>query len=88
MELKIPFKLRVKYLNLNEDHFEGKAIFHEKEYKINIHAELGQKKIKVPFPVKSKMDLLFPTSQYPVDDIIPIKALKLVFTSTITVGLR
>ena len=51
MELKIPFKLRVKYLNLNEDHFEGKAIFHEKEYKINIHAELGQKKIKVPFPV-------------------------------------
>ena len=51
MELKIPFKLRVKYLNLNDDHFEGKAIFHEKEYKVNIHAEVTQKKIKVPFPV-------------------------------------
>ena len=25
MELKIPFKLRVKYLNLNEDHFKGKV---------------------------------------------------------------
>ena len=51
MELKIPFKLRVKYLNLNEDHFEGKAIFHEKEYNVNIHAEVDQKRIKVPFPV-------------------------------------
>ena len=51
MELKIPFKLRVKYLNLNDDHFEGKAIFHENEYKINIHAEIDKKRIKVPFPV-------------------------------------
>ena len=51
MELKIPFKLRVKYLNLNEDHFEGKAIFHENEYKINIHAEVYKKRIKIPFPV-------------------------------------
>ena len=40
MELKIPFKLRVKYLNLNKDHFEGKATFHENEYKVNIHAEV------------------------------------------------
>ena len=51
MELKIPFKLRVKYLNLNDDHFEGKAIFHENEYKVNIHAEVDKKRIKVPFPV-------------------------------------
>ena len=51
MELKIPFKLRVKYLNLNKDHFEGKAIFHENEYKINIHAEVYKKRIKIPFPV-------------------------------------
>ncbi len=51
MELKIPFKLRVKYLNLNVDHFEGKATFHEKEYQVNIHAEVDKKTIKVPFPV-------------------------------------
>ena len=51
MELKIPFKLRVKYLNLIEDHFEGKAIFHENEYNVNIHAEVDKKRIKVPFPI-------------------------------------
>ena len=51
MELKIPFKLRVKYLNLNDDHFEGKAFFHEKEYQVNIHAEADKKTIKVPFSV-------------------------------------
>ena len=40
MELNIPFKLRVEFLNLNDDHFEGKATFHEKEYKVNIHTEV------------------------------------------------
>ena len=56
MELKIPLKLRVKYLNLNKDHFEGKALFHEKEYNIDIHAEVDKKKIKVPFPVMGITD--------------------------------
>ena len=56
MELKIPFKLRVKYLNLNKDHFEGKAIFHEKEYNIDIHAQVDRKIIKVPFPVMGVTD--------------------------------
>ena len=56
MELKIPFKLRVKFLNLNDDHFEGKATFHENEYKVNIHAEVDKKKIKVPFPVMGVTD--------------------------------
>tara|TARA_Y100000996_G_C22393005_1_gene589954 strand:- start:207 stop:539 length:333 start_codon:yes stop_codon:yes gene_type:complete len=56
MELKIPFKLRVKYLNLNKDHFEGRALFHEKEYKIDIHAQVNKKKIKVPFPVMGVTD--------------------------------
>ena len=56
MELKIPFKLRVKYLNLNKDHFEGKAMFHEKEYNIDIHAEVDKRKIKVPFPVMGVTD--------------------------------
>lgn len=56
MELKIPFKLRVKYLNLNEEHFEGKAIFHDNEYQVNIHAEIDKKMIKVPFPVMGVTD--------------------------------
>ena len=51
MELKVPFKLNVKYLNHNKDHFEGKAIFHEKEHDIDIHAQVNSKKIKVPFEV-------------------------------------
>ena len=56
MELKIPFKLRLKYLNQNKDHFEGKALFHEKEYNIDIHTEADKKKIKVPFPVMGVTD--------------------------------
>ena len=51
MELNVPLKLKVKYLNLNKEHFEGKAIFHEKEYNIDIHTQVDKKKIKVPFPV-------------------------------------
>ena len=56
MELKLPFKLKVKYLNANEGGFEGKAVFHEKEYSINIHAHTNEKTIKVPFPVMGVTD--------------------------------
>ena len=51
MELNVPLKLKVKYLNLNKEHFEGKAIFHEKEYDVDIHVEANKKIIKVPFPI-------------------------------------
>jgi len=51
MDLKLPFKLKVKYLNATGDSFQGKAVFHEKEYPIKIHAENNEKIIKVPFPV-------------------------------------
>ena len=51
MELKLPFKLKIKYLNKIEGSFEGKAVFHEKEYPIKIHAQNNEKIIKVPFPV-------------------------------------
>ena len=51
MDLKLPFKLKVKYLNVTGDSFQGKAVFHEKEYPIKIHAENNEKIIKVPFPV-------------------------------------
>ena len=51
MKLKLPFKLKIKYLNANENRFQGKAVFHEKDYPINIHAENNEKIIKVPFPV-------------------------------------
>ena len=51
MELKLPFKLKIKYLNKIEVSFEGKAVFHEKEYPIKIHAQNNEKIITVPFPV-------------------------------------
>jgi effector-binding domain-containing protein len=51
MELRLPFKLKIKYLNANANCFEGKAVFHEKEYHIKIYAENNEKNIKVPFPV-------------------------------------
>ena len=51
MELKLPFKIKVKFLYQTENSFDGKAIFHGKEYSINIHAEMNKKTIKVPFPV-------------------------------------
>ena len=51
MKLKLPFKLKVKYLNANEDSFQGKAVFHEKDYPIKIHAQNNEKSIKVPFSV-------------------------------------
>ncbi len=51
MELKLPFKLKVKFLYQTENSFNGKAIFHEKDYSINIHAERSKNTIKVPFTV-------------------------------------
>ena len=77
MELKLPFKLRVKHLKHNDNHFEGKAIFHEKEYKVNIHAEVNKKRIKVPFPVMGVTDeeilvrISGPSGVY-VQDYIPL----------------
>ena len=51
MQLKLPFKMKVKYLTKNEDIFKGRIIFHGKEYSINIHAQKNEKIIRVPFPV-------------------------------------
>ena len=56
MELKLPFKLKIKYLNANEDSFQGKAVFHEKEHPIKIHVENNEKIIKVPFSVMGVTD--------------------------------
>ena len=56
MKLKLPFKLKIKYLIANEDSFQGKAVFHEKEHPIKIHAENNEKIIKVPFSVMGVTD--------------------------------
>ena len=56
MKLKLPFKLKIKYLNANEDSFQGKAVFHEKEHPIKIHAENNEKIVKVPFSVMGVTD--------------------------------
>ena len=51
MRLKLPFKMKVKYLTKYKNNFEGKIIFHGKEYSISIHAQNNEKIIKVPFPI-------------------------------------
>ena len=56
MQLKLPFKMKVKYLIKNKNNFEGKTIFHGKEYSVNIHAQENEKIIKVPFPVLGVTD--------------------------------
>ena len=56
MKLKLPFKLKVKYLTKNKNSFEGKVIFHGKEYSVNIHAQNNEKVIKVPFSVMGVTD--------------------------------
>ena len=56
MQLKLPFKMKVKYLTKNEDIFKGRIIFHGKEYSINIHAQKNDRIIKVPFPVLGVTD--------------------------------
>ena len=51
MRLKLPFNLKIKYLTKNKNNFEGKAVFHNKMYSVNIHAQNNEKIIKVPFPI-------------------------------------
>ena len=50
MKLKLPFKMKVKYLIKNKNSFEGKIVFHNEEYAIRIHAQKNEKTIKIPFP--------------------------------------
>ena len=56
MKLKIPLKLKIKHLTENKDCFEGMAVFHDKEYPVNIHAQKNEKIIKVPFLVMGVTD--------------------------------
>ena len=51
MQLKLPFKLKVKYLTKNKNNFEGKVIFHNEDHPIIIQAHSNEKMIKVPFSV-------------------------------------
>lgn len=56
VEIKLPFKVKVKYLLNHEDHFEGKAEFHKKEYSINIHSQDNEKIIRIPFSAMGVTD--------------------------------
>ena len=51
MELKLPFQLKIKYLLSHDDHFEGMAEFHNKEYKMNIQAHDSDRILRIPFSV-------------------------------------
>ena len=56
MRLKLPLKIKIKYLTKNKNNFEGRVIFHDKEYSMNIHAQKNEKVIKVPFSVLGVTD--------------------------------
>jgi len=56
VELKLPFKVKIKYLNEHENSFQGKVVFHEKEYSIIIRPQENEKIIKVSFPVMGVTD--------------------------------
>ena len=56
MRLKLPLKIKIKYLTKNKNNFEGKVIFHDKEYSMNIHEQKNEKVIKVPFSVLGVTD--------------------------------
>ena len=56
MELKLPLKVRIKYLLSHDQCFEGKTEFHNKEYKINIQAQDDEKVLKIPFSVMGIAD--------------------------------
>ena len=51
MDVKLPLKLKIKYLNAIENSFSGKAVFHDENYSINIHGQSNGKVIKVPFSI-------------------------------------
>ena len=51
MDVKLPLKLKIKYLNAIENSFSGKAVFHDENYSINIHGQSNGKIIKVPFSI-------------------------------------
>ena len=51
MQLKLPFKLKILYLTENENTFQGKAVFHEKDYSISVNSNKEEKTIRVPFSV-------------------------------------
>ena len=56
MHLKLPFKLKVKFLTKHKNGFQGKVTFHDEEHSMKIHAQNNDKIIKVPFPVLGVTD--------------------------------
>ena len=51
MDLKLAFKMKIKYLLSSEEHFEGMTEFHKKEYLLDIRAQNEEKFIRIPFSV-------------------------------------
>ena len=56
MELKLPFKLRIKYLNANEGGFEGKLYFMTLNIQSTFMHRLTKRQSKFPFPVMGVTD--------------------------------
>jgi len=51
MNLRLPFKLKVDNIIKNGSSFEGKIVFHDKEYHVNINTQKNEKTLRVPFSV-------------------------------------
>ena len=51
MKLKLPFKLKVDNIIKNGSSFEGKIVFHDEEYHVNINTQKNEKTLRVPFSV-------------------------------------
>ena len=43
MKLKLPFKLKVDNIIKNGSSFEGKIVFHDEEYHVNINTQKNEK---------------------------------------------
>lgn len=69
-------RIKIKYLNIYESYFKGKAEFDSKEYTINIQDERRGKVIRFPFELTNKKGLTVRMSGKGgvfVEDYLPFK---------------
>ena len=76
MQSSSPLKIEIKYLNIYESYFKGKAEFRGAEYTINIQNERRGKVVRLPFEPPNKkrvMVRMSGKSGVQVEDYLPYK---------------
>lgn len=76
MQSANPMQIKIKYLNIYESYFKGKAEFRGVEYTINIQNERRGKVVRLPFEPPSKKQVLVRMSGrsgVQVEDYLPYK---------------